>query len=300
VSNIITIDVGGTWCVFALYYSHRDTNPVKSARFPMQQVKAGASQTEKDMAYTIDFDNLCYGIRNLADGHISVISIVAAGSVNKDRTKLDSAGNIVHWEGKPVVDQLSSVFNCKVLMGNDGEGTALAEAYYHVPVGTKLVSWLWGSGCNGALVGWNGKKPLIYVAELGHQLLPEGVAIESIECGCGQRCLESVCGGNKIRLRDGDPELILPERWVEYAHVMAAGLYNSILHYRPEVVSCVGGVINSQPWLVDVIDEAIRSRLRMFQMPKIRLSPCGESASTLAALALDRWLRKGDKIHAIA
>jgi hypothetical protein len=105
------------------------------------------------------------------------------------------------------------------------------------------------------------------------------VTVESIDCGCGQRCLESVCGGNKIHQRDGDPEQISSERWAEYAQVMAAGLYNSILHYRLEIVSFVGGVINGQPWMLDVIEDWIRPRLRMFQMPEIRLSPCAASAA---------------------
>jgi predicted NBD/HSP70 family sugar kinase len=297
---ITTIDVGGSWCDIALYHSHHHLEPDKSARIPMQMVSTEARQAEKDLAYEIDIDNICFAVRSLTGGHVGVISVVVAGSVNEARSQLDSAGNIVHWEGKPIVNRLSSEFQCLVRLGNDGEATALAEAYYHVPVGTRVLSWLWGSGCNGSLVGWNGNKPLSNGPELGHQLLPEGVAIESIDCGCGQRCLESVCGGNKIRLRDGDPELILPERWMEYAQAMAAGLYNSILHYRPEIVSFVGGVINGQPWMLYVIEDWIRPRLRMFEMPEIRLSPCGDSAGTLGALALDRWLHKSGKIHATA
>jgi hypothetical protein len=44
-------------------------------------------------------------------------------------------------------------------------------------------------------------------------------------------------------------------------------------------VSFVGGVINGQPWMLDVIEDWIRPRLRMFQMPEIRLSPCAASAA---------------------
>lgn len=300
-ANIIAADIGGTWGDIALYDSLQADRPVGLERFAMEQVASDASQIEKDDAYNADLSNIYRCIMNLCGGNVGSISIVAAGNVDKTRTCVLSAGNIVHWENQPVVGSLSIDFGCAVYLGNDGEGTALADAYYHVVQGTKFVSWLWGSGCNGTLVDWIDGKPWFVNAELGHQLLPEGVRIESIPCGCGQRCLESVCGGNKIRRRDGnpdDPNKISKERWTEYGHVMAAGLYNSILHYKPELVSFVGGVIYKQSWLLDVIEEWLRPRLRMADMPQLSLSPSGDSAGTLGALALERWILNGDAVAA--
>jgi predicted NBD/HSP70 family sugar kinase len=133
-------------------------------------VKKEASDREKIKAFMQDFNNLVRAIKNVSGGNPAFISIIVAGPVSADRTMILAAGNIVHWTGRSFVGMLEQAFpQCRVILGNDAEGAALAEALYGHGKEQDFLLVVMGTGVGGCRIHWEGTQCAALPTELGHQ-----------------------------------------------------------------------------------------------------------------------------------
>ena len=218
---------------------------------------------------------------------IEAIGLAVAGKLNRDRSQLLGAGNLTHWVGMPVGTMLKRdlCLDCPVILGNDAEAGALAEALYGH--GTALDFWflVWGTGVGGCLINWPDHRPRAVPSEVGHQVIDCRKSIPP--CGCGRDgCLESLAGGRSfVRFGHSVTEMTGKE-WEEVAEWMAMGVYN-LMAIRPTPwVVFSGGVATKQPHLLTDIELRLHRDRGIITPPIMRLSAFGESAGIIGALAL--------------
>jgi predicted NBD/HSP70 family sugar kinase len=263
-SDHIAVDLGGTTARVAGYESPNALKPTGYKEFPVQKVNDEAGEMTKSRAFELDLTNLVRAITALNPTPKSV-AIAVAGKANPERTTLLGAGNLVHWVGRPIVDCLQAYFGNAVVLGNDAEAAALAEAYQGLGQKCDFVEMIWGTGVGGCGLYWRDGVPYPQPMEPGH-IRSRGIhGMTAGSCGCGRSyCLESVM----------DILMLYP------------GLRRVIF---------TGGVICKQHWLLPHIEDGLREQ-GMFEPPRVKRSHFGESAGTHGALALGRRLLNGGEV----
>ncbi len=142
-------------------------------------------------------DALTEAVMELADGELEAVGLAAAGFVDVTRTQVLFAPHLP-WHREDVVARLSQRWGVPVIMDNDANCTALAEARYGAARGassTVLVTL--GTGIGGALLLagelWRGAGGM--AGEFGHQQVVPG----GLPCQCGRSgCWEQYCSGNAL------------------------------------------------------------------------------------------------------
>lgn len=282
----LACDIGGTHGRVAVYESLTSTTPIASTKFRMTSTTAGSKGD-----YAQDYGRLQSTCLRLGQhyGTIEGIGLAVAGKRTPDRTKLISAGNLDHWSDQGFVADLEQALNCKVVLGNDAEALALAEAVYGVGQrpdykGVDFIGMIWGTGIGGAAVRYTPDGKFFPIPmEPGHQRLYDS----RIVCGCGQQgCLEAFCGGNGIRGRFGVPaHLLTRQSWLDMiVPDMIAGLRGVLVMQPVDLVVFSGGVAVKNPWLLKAISGELSHP--MIGSPRLEISAFGESAGTLGALSL--------------
>jgi predicted NBD/HSP70 family sugar kinase len=296
----VAIDLGATTCRGAGYESTDTTEWVDCKSFEVEKADKDADTSCLEHAFEKDLENL-FELINQIDTEPASISIAVAGKVNRDRSLIIGAGNLVHWVGQRFVNALQVGFNvCPVVLGNDAEAAAMADALFGHGRDKNFLEMIWGSGVGGCGLYWHSGLALAHKMEPGHIQVRsiKGVVSTSI-CGCGRfYCLESYCGGDNIGPRHGGIKNITDEEWERYGRAMAQGVGDVLmLHPELECVIFSGGVICKQSWLLPLIEDEL-TRQNMFDPPEVVLSEFGESAGTHGALALGNRLLNGHEVRA--
>jgi predicted NBD/HSP70 family sugar kinase len=297
VSLHIAVDLGGTNCRVAGYESTDTTDWVDCKSFEVKKVHKEADAGCLERAFEKDLEDL-FELINQIDTEPASISIAVAGKVNRDRSLIIGAGNLVHWVGQSFVSGLRVGFNgCPVVLGNDAEAAAMADALYGHGRDKNFLEMIWGSGVGGCGLYWRNGLAFAHKMEPGH-IQARGV-IPTQVCGCGRfYCLESYCGGDSLGLRHGGITNVTIEQWERYGRAMAQGVCDVLmLHSELECVIFSGGVICKQNWLLPLIKDEL-TRQNMFDRPEVVLSEFGESAGTHGALALGNRLLDGHEVQA--
>jgi hypothetical protein len=98
-----------------------------------------------------DFSLLLLAINRTLHGHqANGIGFATAGDVDKRRGIIYSAENNPEWENMQIVERLMQNYSCRVVLVNDAEAAALAEARYGNGVGKDFIYISWGTGIGGA------------------------------------------------------------------------------------------------------------------------------------------------------
>jgi len=272
----IGIDVGGTTIKVAAFTELENPRELTRLEAPI------STSFEDDMDQV---KNLCEVLWEELD-RIEGVGLAVAGKIDEDRTTVTGAGNLTHWIGQPVDEILRRriAIHCPVVLGNDAEAAALAEALYGH--GGEQDFWfvIWGTGVGGCLVRYVDGKPIPLPGEPGHQC----VDIQAYQCGCGQYgCLEVFCGGGAIARRYGKPaEQLSTMDWASITARMAEGVRNLVTIQPVELVIFGGGIAAKQQHLLSDIENQLKGELKVVEPPQVRLSTFGESAGTVGALAL--------------
>jgi glucokinase len=277
----IGADIGGTTGRVSAFGGLGDTTEIDRVEFPVTQSPNG------DFAQ--DLNNLMLACGRLAarNGRVEGIGLAIAGKVDAARTMLTAAGNLGHWAGKPVVAMLAERLglDCPVVLGNDAEAAAMAEALYGEGQEADFWFFIWGTGIGGCLVRYINGVAVPFAGELGHQQVNPW---DDLLCGCGQKgCLEAYCGGAGIKKRLGiDPQNLTRDQWIEVVGWMSIGVRNVVAAQPVPLVVFGGGVANKQSALLKDLRMLLEADLRIVDVPDVRLSAFGESAGTIGALAL--------------
>jgi len=137
-------------------------------------------------------------VRSLGtDRHIGAVGVGAAGFVDEHRSRVVFAPHLA-WRDEPLRDALQDRLGLPVVVDNDANTAALAEAQVGTAAGHRFVLCVTlGTGIGGALVldhaifrGANGMA-----GEFGHmQVVPDGA-----RCPCGNRgCWEQYASGTAL------------------------------------------------------------------------------------------------------
>jgi glucokinase len=273
------IDIGGTTARVAAFHSlHTDE---ELGRYEFEVSKKDNPMFKLDLALLHDH---CIQLSSLY-GRIKGVGLAIAGKVNDERTLVTAAGNLEHWAGIDFQFMLEQELCCRVVLGNDAEAAALAEAHYGKGQDTDFWFVIWGTGVGGCLVRTINGVPLALPGELGHQQVKPNSAII---CGCGQYgCLEAFTGSSGIQNRLNKPAAELSSKqWNEVLDWMQIGIHNVVAAQPVPLVVFGGGIANKQPQLLRLLEERLKQSLRITDAPRIQLSAFGESAGTIGALAL--------------
>jgi predicted NBD/HSP70 family sugar kinase len=299
VSLHIAVDLGATSCRVAGYESTDTTGWVDRKSFEVEKVDKDDEASRLELAFQKDLENL-FELINRIDAEPASISIAVAGKVNRDRSHIIGAGNLVHWVGRSFVSGLKAGFDgCPVVLGNDAEAAAMADALGHGR-DKNFLEMIWGSGVGGCGLYWRSGLAFAHKMEPGHiQVRGPKFMVPTAQCGCGRQfCLEAYCGGDSIADRHGSTEHVTVEEWMRYGQAMTQGVGDVLmLHPQLECVIFSGGVICKQSWLLPLIEEELK-RQNMFDLHEVVLSEFGESAGTHGALALGNRLLNGNEVRA--
>ena len=218
-------------------------------------------------------DALTDALRDVADGRaVGAVGLAAAGFVDRPGERVRFAPHLP-WRDEPVRDRLAARWGTPVVLDNDANCVARAEAAYGAARGyaSAIVVTL-GTGIGGAVLldgvvlrGHNGMT-----GEFGHmQVVPGG---QTCECG-GRGCWEQYCSGNALvrlardeigrtptlldELCGGDPErltgpmvsraaedgdLLARQAFASVGDWLGVGVANLVAALDPEVVVVGGGV----------------------------------------------------------
>lgn len=204
-----------------------------------------------------DYSATLHAIENLVHaaeaelGQRGSVGIGTPGTLSK-ATGLLKNSNSVHLNGKPVLQDLESLLQRKVMISNDANCFALSEATDGAAAGASVVfGVIIGTGVGAGIVV-NGRVltgPNGIAGEWGHNPLPWPAADElpGPVCYCGQKgCIETLLSGpgmTKLHQKDTG-EALNPEVIVARAGKGDKACILSMQHYENRLARSLAHVIN--------------------------------------------------------
>ena len=173
------------------------------------------------------------------DGHTITAAIGGMpGQLDRATGRLVHSTNTPGWTGKRVGREIAQHLGVPLTVRNDVEMVGLGEALYGAGQGNRIVVYLTVStGVNGARIVDGVLEDSSEGFELGAQLV-EGQDHKP-------HSLEGLTGGAALsRTYHKAPRDITDARvWRQEAQYLALGLYNTILHWSPDVVVMGGSMM---------------------------------------------------------
>jgi glucokinase len=216
------------------------------------------------------------------------IAISAPGPFDRDRgALLNPPGMPASWHGLDLAHQLGQRFDCPVVVENDANCAALAEAKLGAGAGSRTVAyWTVSTGIGSGIVQ-DGRLVLgRHDTEGGHMVLwPGWLGGPPCHCG-GAGCLEALASGRAIARRYGiaADHLADPEAWMEIGRWIGLATVNVTTLHDPDVVVFGGGVCANWQRFAPSLFETVEHYLRLQPRPEIVLGNLGEERSLLGAL----------------
>jgi len=206
------------------------------------------------------------------------------------RVLADPPGMPAAWRRVDLREALSDRFRCDVILENDANCAALAEALGGA--GKDLRTVVYVTVSTGVGTGVVRDKRLVISrqdTEGGHQVLwPEWLGGPRCHCG-GAGCLEALASGWAIEERYGVRGEALEDgdAWSEIGRWLGLGVANTTALLDPEIVVFGGGVCRSWDRFAPALLATLRSHVRLQEVPPVRLGALDERERTLlGALAL--------------
>lgn len=203
----------------------------------------------------------------------------AVAGVIREGTVLSSP-NLPEWKGFALAEALRSRFSTRVEISNDAELEGLGEALFGAGKGFPIVAYMTiGTGVGGARIVGGAVDSRSVGFEPGHQIV-------DVTQGA---TLESLVGGAALKRKHGIPPKTLPRAvWNELTPILAAGIWNAIVHWSPHVVVLAGSLLNDDNGfrIADVARAVEKYRSVIPAVPPIRSGVLGDKAGLSGALAL--------------
>ena len=264
---ILLFDIGGT--------KMRVAASVDGVTFGEPKIGATPLEFEEGMDA---FQSLAKSVLLGAKAKIAVGA--SAGILSKDKRSFFRMPNLPKWQGKNLAEEMEKRLGCSVYLENDaalgGLGEATAGAGNGAPI---LVYFTVSTGVGGARIV-NGKiDARVASFEPGHQIMDRATGEE----------LEEVVSGTAVkkRFKVNPWELSDLASREELADELAYGLYNSVLHWSPDVVVLGGSMIvgvNEIP--INRIEQTLKRLLTYFpEGPELRKAKLGDVGGLHGALA---------------
>ena len=187
------------------------------------------------------------------DEKIKVAGGGMKGPFNKEKTMVVNSPSLPDWDNKPLKEELGKAIGVPVFIENDTAVVGLGEMHSGAGRGAEIGVYITiSTGVGGArfINGQIDKNKFGF--EPGHQI----INIEEDS----PIVLEDYISGMALEKRTGKKayEVTDPKIWDELARWLAYGLYNTILHWSPDVVVLGGPMIVGEP-SIDI--EAVKNHL---------------------------------------
>lgn len=202
------------------------------------------------------------------------------GQLVSDSGRLIHTPNLPGWIGQRVERQIAQHLNVPVIIRNDAEVVGLGEAVYGAGQGHRIVVYITVStGVNGARIVDGEIEASSRGFELGSQL---------ISGHDGQlHQLADLTSGAALEHKFGRPAKDLHDArvWHTEAHYLAYGLYNTILHWSPDIVVMGGSMMRD----IDISEIAtlLRRLPKVYESwPPLVHSRLGDDGGLYGAMAL--------------
>jgi len=218
-------------------------------------------------------------IRDCAEG--GAIEAVAGGfpGVVSEGT-IHYGPNLPKWKGVAFATELSRALEASVQVENDADLAALGEASHGAGSGFRTVVYVGigtGIGCGRVVEGRIDRG--MYDFEAGHQIIDVKAGAE----------LESLVSGRAFEKRFGvHPKEAPRAGYDEMTPVLAAGLYNMMLHWSPDIFVLGGSMMNEDNGyrLLEII-AALERLPRVYpRLPEVRLPKFRDTAALHGARAM--------------
>jgi len=242
------------------------------------------------------------------------VGVACPGPLDPFTGIVGEVGTLPGWNGCDIVAELSREFGVRVVVENDADAAALAEARWgHAAQDGNLIYVTVSTGIGAGIIlsgelyrGVGGAHP-----EIGHQVLDDS----GPRCYCGARgCWESLASGPALEAwvreqrhngsdltaeqicalaRSGDE---LARRAVQReSHYLGLGLANLITIFAPEVIVLGGGVMQSADLFLDGLRAVIRDIATQVPAAKTRIVLSSLGSDTALAGAAMGWIHRSHK-----
>ncbi len=205
---------------------------------------------------------------------------------------IDPPGLSGEWHRLELAAPLRDRFGCPVLVENDANCAALAEAHLGAGRGAAILVYYTVSTGIGSGVVRNGRLETgRQDTEGGHQVLWPGRA-GGPQCDCGGvGCLEAIASGRAIARRFGRraEEIEDQEVWDEVGEWLGLAVVNATALLDCDCVVFGGGVASARwPRIEPALRRAVDRHLRLQDAPRISAAELGEDRNLAGALLLLR------------
>ncbi|RJQ34412.1 ROK family protein [Candidatus Parcubacteria bacterium] len=199
--------------------------------------------------------------------------VVADGVVYK-------APNLPGWDGAKLAAELSQTLGVSVSVHNDADLAALGEARYGAGRGFRVVAYAGigtGVGCGRVVDGRIDSG--MYDFEAGHQI---------VDAAAGKELEELVSGRAFEKRFDVHPKEAPRAGYEEMTPVLAAGIYNMIVHWSPDAFLLGGSMMNEENgYRLGDIAAALTRLMNIYpRLPELRIAEFKDTAGLYGARAL--------------
>lgn len=251
----LLFDIGGTstrLCLIDNLNNELDINSVTKIPTP-QEYFEGIKSIEK---YLKD-RNALGKVKHTVGG--------IGGVYDKNEGILLNAPNLPQWNGKYLDQEISRLTGSEVYIENDAALACLGESVYGEAKDFNIVTYITVStGVGGAKVVNREIEKTTLGFEPGHQIIQVNGEPKELEDLISGKALQTKFKREPIEIQD-------PEAWREVEYNLSIGLYNTILHWSPEVV-VIGGAVGRSLDLRNIVTN-LQSTMRIFpSLPEIRKS----------------------------
>jgi glucokinase len=218
----------------------------------------------------------------VGDGKVRAIAGSMPGHLEGKDGRLTLALNLPEWANLPVRSRLEELFECPVYIMNDVEMGGLGEAHEGAGISKGVMAYFTVStGVNAARVVDGRVDTSIHPNQIGQQLVGE---IEGAPA-----MLEMLTGGAALEAKFGKPPSQIRDLavWKAEHRYLARGVYNTLLHWTPEVV-VFGGSMMRDIDLVRLADE-LGKLPTMGRRPRLERAGLGDMAGLHGAVV---WLQQ--------
>lgn len=211
----------------------------------------------------------------------SGVVLGVAGIFSPDRKLLVASPHLPRWVGQCTTERAEKIFDAPVIFENDSALGALGEAVSGAGCEHEIVAYITvGTGVGGARVTHGVLDKTHFGFEIGHQLISMNGETNELENFVSGSAFNARYGGNPREVHN-------PLVWEKLAQDLADGLYNTVLHWSPDVLVLGGSMMKDIP--VSTIKERMHARTRIFpSLPEICLGELGDECGLHGALVLWR------------
>lgn len=212
------------------------------------------------------------------------VGLVAGGGMkgpfNKEKTMVLNSPSLPDWNNKPLKEELEKAIDAPVIFENDTAIVGLGEMCSGTGDNKEIGVYITVSTGVGGVRFINNKiDKNRFGFEPGHQIID----FEN------KRSLEALVSGTALEKRMGKKpyEVMEPEIWSELARTLAYGLYNTILHWSPDVVVLGGSMVVGEPAIdIELVKKYLNEINTKFpELPEIKKAELGDFGGLHGALA---------------